>query len=318
MSDPVTNIEIEDVLSSIRRLVSNGKSGRAGAPSESRPDVPPDVPPDERLVLTPALRVDDDTPRPAEPDGFIWKDLVGDAKTGGQTGAADEMPEAEPTPEPDLQDLSEERSAQGGGLFQSRRAPRPRHDLPPEIEAEPPQFQSEGAVGENRDDAPLGLEAQAAEFEAAVASRDDQWDPDGISDGALAGQPVPTLDWRDASEDTDDTPNDTGLAPEIVHHAPDWTPKRAPAPVDLEPEDHEGAAQVEEDTPVSEQVGDHEATPSGLSLDETVLDEDSLRDLVAEIVREELQGALGERITRNVRKLVRREIHRALTSEDFD
>ena len=40
--------------------------------------------------------------------------------------------------------------------------------------------------------------------------------------------------------------------------------------------------------------------------------------LVADIVREELQGALGERITRNVRKLVRREIHRALTAQELD
>lgn len=48
------------------------------------------------------------------------------------------------------------------------------------------------------------------------------------------------------------------------------------------------------------------------------LDEETLRDLVAEIVREELQGALGERITRNVRKLVRREIMRTLSVRDFD
>jgi hypothetical protein len=42
-----------------------------------------------------------------------------------------------------------------------------------------------------------------------------------------------------------------------------------------------------------------------------------LRELVSDIVRSELQGELGERITRNVRKLVRREIHRALTSQDL-
>lgn len=52
--------------------------------------------------------------------------------------------------------------------------------------------------------------------------------------------------------------------------------------------------------------------------DDTLLDEEALRDMVTEIVRQELQGALGERITRNVRKLVRREIHRALNSQDFD
>ena len=49
-----------------------------------------------------------------------------------------------------------------------------------------------------------------------------------------------------------------------------------------------------------------------------LFDEEMLRDLVTEIIREELQGALGERITRNVRKMVRREIHRMVTSEHFD
>lgn len=48
------------------------------------------------------------------------------------------------------------------------------------------------------------------------------------------------------------------------------------------------------------------------------IDEDALRDLVTEIIRQELQGALGERITRNVRKLVRREIQRVLVSRDFE
>ncbi|NAZ35746.1 hypothetical protein [Rubellimicrobium sp. CFH 75288] len=45
-------------------------------------------------------------------------------------------------------------------------------------------------------------------------------------------------------------------------------------------------------------------------------DREMLRALVAEVLREELQGELGERITRNVRKLVRREILRALAVGD--
>ena len=56
---------------------------------------------------------------------------------------------------------------------------------------------------------------------------------------------------------------------------------------------------------------------AGGSPEETLLDEDALRELVVEIVRQELQGALDERITRNVRKLVRREIYRVISSEDF-
>jgi hypothetical protein len=56
-----------------------------------------------------------------------------------------------------------------------------------------------------------------------------------------------------------------------------------------------------------------EVPAAPLSLDDAVL-----RDLVAGIIREELKGVLGERITRNVRKLVRREINRMLVSQDFD
>ncbi len=40
--------------------------------------------------------------------------------------------------------------------------------------------------------------------------------------------------------------------------------------------------------------------------------EEALRDVITDLIRQELQGALGERITRNVRKLVRSEINRAL------
>ncbi|MBN2759739.1 MAG: hypothetical protein JXQ79_04505 [Rhodobacteraceae bacterium] len=45
---------------------------------------------------------------------------------------------------------------------------------------------------------------------------------------------------------------------------------------------------------------------------DTVIDEDVLTQIVAKIVRQELQGELGERITRNIRKLVRAEVAREL------
>ena len=50
----------------------------------------------------------------------------------------------------------------------------------------------------------------------------------------------------------------------------------------------------------------------------SAIDEETLRPIVAKLIREELQGELGERITRNVRKLVRREIMRAVSSREFD
>lgn len=52
--------------------------------------------------------------------------------------------------------------------------------------------------------------------------------------------------------------------------------------------------------------------------DDELLEEEALRDMIATVIREELQGALGERITSNVRRLVRREVQRALTLREFE
>ncbi|WP_146694522.1 hypothetical protein [Thioclava sp. F42-5] len=48
------------------------------------------------------------------------------------------------------------------------------------------------------------------------------------------------------------------------------------------------------------------------------MNETQLRRLVSAMLREELQGALGAKITRNLRKMVRREVQRALMSRDLD
>ncbi|MEO0911907.1 MAG: hypothetical protein AAFY59_02815, partial [Pseudomonadota bacterium] len=50
------------------------------------------------------------------------------------------------------------------------------------------------------------------------------------------------------------------------------------------------------------------AAPTPPAKENGFFDEATLRSMVSEIVREELQGELGERITRNVRKIVRREV----------
>jgi hypothetical protein len=48
-----------------------------------------------------------------------------------------------------------------------------------------------------------------------------------------------------------------------------------------------------------------------------LIDEDILHELVGQIVRDELQGQLGERITRSIRKLVRTEVARALSAREL-
>lgn len=47
------------------------------------------------------------------------------------------------------------------------------------------------------------------------------------------------------------------------------------------------------------------------------IDEQVLRELVRELLTEEMQGPLGEKITRNVRKMVRAEIGRALAEREL-
>ncbi len=61
------------------------------------------------------------------------------------------------------------------------------------------------------------------------------------------------------------------------------------------------------------------AAPDVLVLTDPALPMDEgLRDMVRQIIRDELAGPLGERITRNVRKLVRIELRRALAARDFE
>lgn len=253
MSDPVTNVEIEDVLSSIRRLVSNGQAERPSTPQAApRNAGGADA---GRLVLTPALRVD------------------------------------EPAPEAEA-----ENAPQDSGM--------------------PEGFEAEQAEGAAPMDIPTELSAQAAEFEALVAGRDDQWEPDGVSDDDYAGGAAASpLNWSETDEaETEAERADLEETEAAPSADPDWEEAD-----DLASERHV------QDWQDAEEVAARPITPApevdrgeGLLMDDAVLDEEALRDLVAEIVRQELQGALGERITRNVRKLVRREIHRALTSQDFD
>jgi hypothetical protein len=47
------------------------------------------------------------------------------------------------------------------------------------------------------------------------------------------------------------------------------------------------------------------------------VDEAALRELIRTILREELQGQLGERITRSVRKLAKAEVNHSLASRNI-
>jgi cell pole-organizing protein PopZ len=278
MSEPVTNVDIEDVLSSIRRLVSNSNDGQGDHASS-------DESTSDKLVLTPSLRIDDPASE-ATDAGAAAEEIAPAADVGLQASAVADDPEPHDSDDTPTGDGSavEETGAQGPVT----------HDGEEEAEsaAETRVFkQQDNACDTPGDDATTPLGAQAAEFEAAVAGRDDQWEPDGLSEDDYAGGAVTALDWQDADELSSDPDLDSADEQASDAYAQAW----------------------DTDEPKEERTSEN-----AFCLDDAVIDEDTLRDMVAEIVRQELQGTLGERITRNVRKLVRREIHRALTSQDFD
>ena len=175
-----------------------------------------------------------------------------------------------------------------------------------------------------------------AEMEAANAARPVLWEPDGSRDTPYAGSDLEPLQWADtdaAEPATDATADPLAEADETAEptvtpvaqmdsptaeaepRQPDPQPEplvlsepAQPSPAD--PATADGASQIAEQA-VTDVAVDQ------LGAEDSILDEESLRELVADIVRAELQGALGERITRNVRKLVRREIQRALSAQDL-
>ncbi|MBY6135273.1 hypothetical protein KUV61_05505 [Nocardioides marinus] len=170
-----------------------------------------------------------------------------------------------------------------------------------------------------------------AEMEArsqgqAAGAPEPVWEPDSKTEGPFASIGPDVIVWRD--EPVREKPL-SSVAPQSAELAAAVQPARAaeqpaqPAASAEEREEASATQSAESDevealtaSAVTEAAMDAlaaEAEANG----EAYLDEDGLRELVASIVREELQGALGERITRNVRKLVRREIHRALAAHDL-
>ncbi|MEC7965360.1 MAG: hypothetical protein VX201_18965 [Pseudomonadota bacterium] len=348
MSDPVTNVEIEDVLASIRRLVSDehGDESRRDAAVEAKAD---------KLVLTPALRVatTEDAPQrfPEEepPRTSFGRKQPGEAKPveTATDDAPEQAVEAEPTPLPTMQ---------LGAEYAVSDPDEPQEDL---AEA------AEVAEGDEPVAPEVRLEDRFADLEAAVSVSDDQWEPDGNDEDAFGAAPL-SMEWLDhtpqesvGGTEAEEAPfwegvetletsaeitalhHDVVEADEVEEVVDEVEEELDAADEGLEAAEHvDEAAALDEpavavETPVEEsydavdpyatQVYDsvEEDAPAafedlaGLGLQDGILDEEMLRELVADIVRQELQGSLGERITRNVRKLVRREIQRALTARDL-
>lgn len=222
MSNMARSDEIDELVSSVRNLVSYKDAGTA-----RRLHV------QDKLILTPALRIDI------------------------------------PASEAEVAEISQETAAD--------------HDAP-----------LQGPVTTEKPT----LGATAAELEAAVTARAEDWEADG-------GETFDQAAWAaSAFEPPQDDSAALGTPPAesipdvaLPLAEPELPTQNSPELSDLE-----------------DRIADQIVAQHGV----TSIDEGALRAAVVRILREELAGDMGERITRNVRKLVRREINRVLVSRDLD
>lgn len=330
MSDPVTNVEIEDVLTSIRRLVSEGEWMRTGAaaPKAQGPveAVMPAVserqtarPVAERFVLTPSLRVTPDEDAVEEQDAQQDDSLYAESlPADDQTPVAYDV-HAAFTPEADVAAESEPPAfldAEDSATF--RHQPEATFQPEQQVEAEEDRavfFHSDSSGRES-------LEKKIAELEAAVSGQPDEWEPDGSETSMRAPWPVPPRGDHRISKDMEEAET---AEPSAFDNPPraysDFDAATVQFGADADPIPQEHLDDLTEDLAASpaSATTDHNDDEVNAYLDEAgVVDEEMLRKLVAEVVHQELSGVLGERITRNVRKLVRREIYRVLASQEFE
>lgn len=264
MAGPLSSNEIEDVVSSVRRLVS--------VDARPRP-VSRDLGQD-RLLLTPSLRV---VPDPVPP-------LVLSVPATEQAGPP-ELPAPDVAGETVLQLV--------------------------DAEWEDEIWQQEGPRL-----AELALAVEVAEIVPAGEAPAAEPPETAAAPGPVAEAPRVQVDddWVEAEEPAPVIPLTGGADP-----AAEAAGNREAAAKAREPETAAAAGPPTGPEPIlTAPQGETQTLVDGDGNPLTVLDEEALHEIVRSLIREELQGVLGERITRNVRKLVRAEINRALTARSLD
>lgn len=352
MSEPMSSVDIEDVLSSIRRLVSEDlRPAARQAKAEAAAAAPTMAA--EKLILTPALRV---TPEEA----------------AAQQAAAEEAISVEPTfhsirhvaAEPTAASIESVVTVVSAGVdahgddFEAilgDPAPQFDHDLAQAFGQDWP-LHDDGAAPVEGDfgpeapfvnvvhfDGPVEETVTAVDFDGADLSADHTQDLDaGPSDDSLAVE-IPEAEARivleydaEVSAPVAEDAAATDLVAEVADPEVSSVWDQAEDEVSAvdkdfaEPVATEAATDADTawadaaEADVIAELSDEIETEAILRMDsasdfeERAFDEEMMRDLVRDMIREELQGTLGERITRNVRKLVRAEIARALAVRDFE
>ena len=202
MSDSVTDVEVEDVLSSIRRLVSddNRPSMKAAVTVAQFSD---------RLVLTPALRVADDRGEVvAESTIQAWSEFGADPEghdaNNAETSENDDYTGSEEHVSGDTEatfNHSKEKLHEDMAEKAAEPAPEPFvleavvGDVAPQIDgpsedAEPDSSINEAAFFAGQSES---LTPKIAALESVIGKTDDQWEPDDTGGSDYFGTEAPSM-----------------------------------------------------------------------------------------------------------------------------
>jgi len=299
----MTQLEINDVLSSIRRLVSGEKPDRKTI----------SLPQDDFFVLTPAHRVELDLdvssslsemPLPLVEEQIVSEDPLETLELFN----------------PAFTPRTDENVTGGDEVVETTAV---LMELFPVPQSDPESGPDQPFVENTQT-----LEDRITELEEAVNRSEGEWEPDGSEADTLQ------LPQRHMFEVTDGTakwagheeievtvdPGPVDIPVDVSEDAVEATLSEAPLPLQL--------AEVATFTHIPrksfEMKNANSITkkPSNAEIvegdDDIFVDEDLLRRVVSDIVRDELRGKLGESITRNIRRMVRREIEQTLSLKKLD
>lgn len=306
MSEPMSANEIEDVLSSIRRLVSQDLNLSDRAKLAAVADAT------RKLVLLPENRVevgplsDQDAPQ-VTPDtsrrtvrraAFPPVDSVlanvsaqaGHQEAGAEPAPPDDTQARESTPEAEgaMHDapLAATDMASVDGLRDAHIEDAVAAHLPKNTTSPPEKSQIGQQIGKSR---PGGFFSRYVRKSALRADATDKMD-----------RQAPLIE-----------PDTSGLGaagamPDAI--SPDQTGHAGPNPAN---------------GPFADGLAGAPAQAAAAPIDEGVetelwIEEEQLRAMVQGIFREEMAGPMGERITRNIRKLVRAEVGRLLAAQELE
>ncbi|MGB0960100.1 MAG: hypothetical protein ACPGVK_07610 [Halocynthiibacter sp.] len=312
MSDSLAHHDFEDVLQSIRKLVSEEEHGRPADPAPSDPvidaksTISDDIGVDTLEAAVPVLDLRDITAQKPSPEPLILKDFIAPE------------PRTHTAPVATGIDVTADAPAE---IFILSPALRVGDDAYDEDAVDTLNgIDNETSLDESFlydslvPDAPFASgEEDPLEIKATVAA-----DVETANLGELVTRLAAAVDKQNEesfeAEEAENgrrstSGNEAFHTPMVSNFAPTVQEDVADAySVDVDLEATELAVDMDapEATPplASMELGDEE---------QQLIEDEVLEDLIQQIIREELQGDLGQRITQNVRKLVRSEMSRALS-----